>query len=549
MDTTEPGLAACGIVKRFAGVPALAGVSITVRPGEVVGLVGHNGAGKSTLLKVLAGVHRADEGTVFVDGKAVSFTCPAAALNCQVATVYQELSLLPNLTVTQNIFLGHEHTSSGILRRAAMRQEACELVESFALDVDVTRPLGYYPVATRQLLEIAVAIHRQARYLLLDEPTTSLEGEQVDRLLARIGELACQRNIGVLLVNHKLDELYAVSQHVVALVDGKVRIDANVATVSRDEVVRAIVGDDDGDGLATDDLAPLPLSPAAAGNAAAGEVGNTYAGAAKNATDTAGVQGSPIRSEAACIAPSHASASTTLEVRNLRTSVLNDVSVMARSGQVLGIYGLIGSGRTEFLRTLVGLDQVLGGEISVLAKPYKPKNPAQAQDAGLVYLTEERKSDGIVGGLDSVTNVVLPILRNFTRLGVLDVRAMRKTAHSYLEQLRVIGNRNAPTVRLSGGNQQKVLIARALAQQPQVLLLDEPTKGVDIGVKAEIHRIMRALAHERGLTVVFVSSEEEEILEAADDVLVFVGGCCDGASVSASQLTAAELRRRAWSGV
>ncbi|WP_024285962.1 sugar ABC transporter ATP-binding protein [Cellulomonas sp. KRMCY2] len=504
----DGGLRAHDVIKRYSGVPVLKGVSVAVRPGQVVGLVGHNGAGKSTLLRILAGATNPDGGRLEVDGQALALASPADALEAGIATVYQELSLLPNLTVTQNVFLGTESARAGIMLREDMRRRAQDLIERFELKLDVDRRLGDYPVATRQLLEIAIATHRDAKYLLLDEPTTSLEGDQVERFLAKVRSLANDEGLGILFVDHKLDELYSVASDIVALVDGEVRISGCVDAVSRADVVQAIAGPDHRP-LAGRGASSVPEAPDATRN--------------------------PVDDRPAA-----------LEVRELRTPVLQGVSLRAHPGRVLGLYGLVGSGRTEFLRALVGLDAAASGDIELRGCPYHPRNPAAAQRAGLVYLTEERKIDGIVPGLDSATNVALPILGSFTRLGFLDHRAMRRGASSYLDQLRVLGNRNAPVVSLSGGNQQKVLLARALAQEPTVLLLDEPTKGVDLGVKAEIHRIIRALAHDEGLTVVLVSSEEDEILEVSDDVVIFAHGRCTGELLPAAALSPSQLRHAAW---
>ncbi|PZG40897.1 hypothetical protein C1I98_22440 [Spongiactinospora gelatinilytica] len=241
-----------------------------------------------------------------------------------------------------------------------------------------------------------------------------------------------------------------------------------------------------------------------------------------------------------------ADAEPSLRVRDLRTPSLAGVTLDAYPGRVLGVYGLIGSGRTEFLRGLVGLDRIDGGRVELYGEPYRPRSPAHARRAGVVYLTGERKIDGIVPQLDCATNVVLPVLSTFTRFGVLDRRAMADRAARLMDQLRVRGNRAAPVVGLSGGNQQKVLLARTLAQEPRLLLLDEPTKGVDIGVKDEIHRLLRRLAADEGMTVIVVSSEEEEILDVADDVVTFAHGRCDGVTRPASELSPAALRHTAW---
>ena len=513
------GLEASGIGKYFSGVPALAGVSIAVRPGQVVGLAGHNGAGKSTLLKVLSGVYRPDEGAIFLNGEPIELSSPRAALARGIATVHQELSLLPNLSVTQNVFLAQERTRAGILQRESMRLEAQAMVDRFGLDIDVTRPVGDYPVATRQLLELAIATHRSAQYLLLDEPTTSLEADQVDQLLATVRNLAAEHGVGIILIDHKLDELYAVADHLVALVDGRVRIDGPAQTVSREAMVRSIAGDE-----AVTQMPPQP-GPADAAGAAPG------AGA---------------RAAKAAAAPAAPAGEIALAVRRLRTKTLADINLTAQRGRILGIYGLVGSGRTEFLRTLVGLDAVLGGEIELMGRPYHPRNPAAAQKAGVVYLTEERKRDGIVPPLDSMMNVSLPVLSRFQRFGFLHYGSLRRSANEYLDTLRVRGDRTQSITRLSGGNQQKILFARALAQQPSVLLLDEPTKGVDIGVKGDIHRMVRQLAADKQMTVLLVSSEEEEILEVADDVVVFVGGACDGEARPAQEMNATQLRHAAW---
>lgn len=506
MVMDQSGWRAEGIVKIYSGIQVLKGVSISLRPGEVVGLVGHNGAGKSTLLKCLSGAVTPEAGSISLDGEELHLTSPQDALRRGISTVYQELALLPNLTITENIFLGEELTKGGALDRRGMRKVARDLTSQFNLDVDVDRRLGDYPVATRQLLEIAVATHRDAKFLLLDEPTTSLESAQVEQFLALVRELSKERGIGVLLIDHKMSELYAVADRIVALVDGEVRIDADVASVSEEAVVEAITG----------------------------EPATTVGAEHRVATVTD--------------APPPPLGEAVLRVDHLRNRDLEDVSLTAHAGRVLGIYGLIGSGRTEFLRTLIGLGTVDSGRIQLFGKDYFPRNPADAQRRGIAYLTEERKIDGIIPLRDSISNAILPVIERYTESGfLLQPQRLNAAGNEYMDKVRVRGSREAPVASLSGGNQQKVLLARVLAQEPKVLLLDEPTKGVDIGVKVEIHRMLRALASEQGLTVIVVSSEEEEVLAVADDVTIFSDGYCSGETKPASSLTDADLRKAAWS--
>lgn len=506
MTASDRALSLSAIIKSFNNVKVLKGIDLDIPAGAVTGLVGHNGAGKSTLMRVLSGAHEPDSGTVTVDGKKMHLGSPTASLAAGISTVYQELSLLPNLTVMQNVFLGREVLRAGNLAKAVMRQRTRVLAERLNLDVDPDVKLARYPVATRQLLEVAIAIERDARYLLLDEPTTSLEGSQVEHFLETVRGLARQEELGVLFVNHKLDELYEIADHIVALVDGEIRISGKASEVDRESVVQAIAGDEvhaseDGEVLIADRVDAPPPPP---------------------------------------------EAQPALEVKKLRGPSLSDVSLQAVPGRVLGIYGLIGAGRTELMRTIVGLDRVHEGEITLHGERYAPASPADAQRRGIVYLTEERKFDGIVGGLDATTNVLLPVVSHYRRFGLLDKAQMRKDAAQLMDRMRVRGDRTLPVERLSGGNQQKVLLARVLAQRPSILLLDEPTKGVDIGVKTEIHKLLRSLAHDDGLTVVVVSSEEEEIIELADDVVTLASGTCDGTSRRASELSTVELRHEAW---
>lgn len=487
------------ITKDYSGVPVLLGVSLTLKPGQIVGLVGHNGAGKSTLLKVLSGAHRQSSGELTIGGQPVEFQSPSEAIARGVSTVYQELSLLPNLTVAQNVWLGREKKKGGFtLDMAAMREGAQRLLDEFDLPIDVDRTVGSYPVAVRQLLEIAIASSRETQFLLLDEPTTALEGDQISDLLRYIRKLADERGIGVLIINHKLDELYGVADRITALMNGRVLLDAPADTVDRKAVISAIAGADHGS----------------------------------------------VTSERQQEITDHQQVMT---VHNLKGILLNGVSFDVRSAEILGIYGLGGSGRSETLRAIAGITPAVSGEVYMAdGHPFLPRTPAESMKKGIAFLTEERKSDGIVPQMSSVLNAALPVFKRFSRFARLDDGAMRKNADELLTSMALTGDPHGPITSLSGGNQQKVLIARVLMQNPDVLLLDEPSKGVDIGAKSDIHTLLRKLAHQEGKAVVMVTSEEEEILDVADRVLVFAEGRVVAGPTDVSELSISALRTLAW---
>lgn len=486
------------ITKSYGPVEVLKGVSFSMAPGEVVGFVGHNGAGKSTLLKIMSGAHAASGGTLKVKGDEVQFSSPRESIEAGVSTVYQELSLLPNLTVVQNVWLGRELSGPTGLDIKAMRRGAQELVDTFGIDVDVDRKVGSYPVATRQLLEIAIAASKDTSCLLLDEPTTALEGEQISELMQYLRGLADKRGIGILLVNHKLDELYEVADRIVALMDGRIILDEDVATVDRNQVIAAIAGEEAAAALKVRQEVQLPP------------------------------------------------ATPYFAVEDMRNKMLKGVSFKASKGRVLGIYGLGGSGRSETLRAIAGIDSVYSGTVTVGETTFSPTNPANSMKHGIAFLTEERKQDGIVPLMNSVMNAGLPILSRFSTWSVLDKSKLGKYVGTLLSFLKLHGDPNAPITSLSGGNQQKVLLARVLGQDPNVLLLDEPTKGVDIGVKTEIHQVLRDLAHTEDLVVIMVSSEEEEILDVSDEVIVFGGGTVTAGPIPVADLSISALRELAW---
>jgi ABC-type sugar transport system ATPase subunit len=386
-----------------------------------------------------------------------------------------------------------------------MEQETRELLERFELEIDPLMKLADLGVA-RQLVEIAVAVHRKMRFLLLDEPTASLEVRQVNRLLEWLRNLARREKVGILLIGHKVTEMFAVSDRITALIDGRVALSNSVNAVTRADLMAAITG--------------------------------------KEAEREVPTVGAPVQRIIAAEREK-----PTLVVRDLQTVHLSRVNLTARPGRVLGLYGLVGSGRSRFLRALIGMEPVVDGSIMLFDRPYEPKSPRHAARRGIVLVTEDRKKDGFIPQLDAKLNVALPVLKDFVTFEWLRRGLIRLDTSIALQHVQIRGNLDGPMARLSGGNQQKVLFARAIRQKPKLLLLDEPTKGVDIGAKNEIHRIIRRLAEENHeVLVLVVSSEEEEILGIADDVVIFRAGSCDGSVYDPATLGLRDgsLRSLAW---
>ncbi|MCS5720637.1 sugar ABC transporter ATP-binding protein [Herbiconiux sp. CPCC 203407] len=518
---TGEGLLVDGISKSYGPTNALTDVSLAIRPGRVTALIGHNGAGKSTLLRSLSGAEVPDSGSIRIDGEAQSFTGPRDASTAGIACVYQELSLVDQLTVAQNIFLGQEQVSGGVLSRRQMNRRADELCAEYGITARATDLISSLPVAQRQMVEVARAINQKAKYILLDEPTTALEEQQVEHLLGIVRRLVDEQGIGVLLVDHKLDEVFAVADHVIGLSGGRIVLDGSVEDVDRAAVIEAIVGDH-GSG---------PVDTAAVAAIVGDGLGETSLESVETVSEAARARefGAPV-----------------LEATGLSGNNLHGVDLTVHAGEILGIYGLVGSGRTRFLRTVYGAFPLAEGSLKLLGKPFRPKSPAQAIKAGVAFLSEERKFDGFVPQMSSIENVVLPVLGKYIRGGVLRWRALKGSADDVLSQVSIRGQVSAPITSLSGGNQQKALFARATLQAPLLLLLDEPTKGVDIGAKREIYGIIRTLAAEKNVAVIVVSSEEEELTELADSIAVFRGGSCDGVVYPRSSVTAAQLRELAW---
>lgn len=494
--TSDGAYRASRITKSFAGVGVLHGVDFVVRPGTIHGLFGHNGAGKSTLLKILAGAQPQDDGALSIAGRAITLASPRDALEQGIACVYQELRLISNLTVAENLFLGRELRRNGLKDGNGMAAYTQSLLDGYGLRTAASARVGALSHPEKQMVEVIANLDRKARFLFLDEPTTALDGGQAASLLAAIRRIALERQIGVVLVSHKLDEVLGVCDEATVLSGGRVILHAEREKLKKETIVDAIVGD-------AHHAGPARLSRAPAD-------GKTF-----------------------------------LEVRGLVGRRLSGVTLAAKTGEVLGVYGLVGSGRTRFLRSLFGTEPVTGGEILIDGKRYEPRSARDALAAGIALLTEERKRDGFIPLMSAYENVVLSTLKRYRMNGLIDHAAAARSARHTLARIGTRGRLDAPIKSLSGGNQQKVLFGRIIEQDARLILLDEPTKGVDIGAKQDIYEIIRSLADE-GRCVVVVSSEEEELLEIADRVTVFHHGRCEYAPVPVSDVTLAALRQAAW---
>jgi ABC-type sugar transport system ATPase subunit len=508
----EKTLEAVDIVKRFGDTLALSQVSLELKSGEIHGLVGHNGAGKSTLLRIFSGSIKPDSGILLKDGNSITLNEPMEALKLGVATVYQELSLLPNLTIAENAFLGFEISKFPFLERRRMEEQTKELLKRFDLEISPRELLGELSVAQRQLIEIAIAVHRRASFLLLDEPTSSLEANQINRALELIETLAEQEKIGILFIGHKIDELLKVSHKLTALTDGKVTLYKERKDFNREEIVNAVIG-------------------TARTNRQTFSVPSQESYEPKQTGDLT-VQDK----ERECV----------LEVDNIKSRYLKGIKLRLKKNKVLGIYGLVGSGRSRFLRTLIGVEPMDRGFVNLFGVAYTPNNPRKAAEAGIVYLTEDRKLNGFIPQMSARKNVLLPVLGEYSKSGWLNLRALDREAINILSNLRVLGDTAGSMIQLSGGNQQKVLFARAVRQNPKILLLDEPTKGVDIGAKNEIYGLISHLTRDKNISIIMVSSEEEEILRVSDEIVIFKQGGCDGTVYLPSEMDEKKLRTLAW---
>ena len=486
MSEAVPLLAMRGIVKSFPGVKALRGVDLTLGTGEVVALLGENGAGKSTLMKVLGGAHQADEGTITIDGQVTPFYSPQDSRRAGVAVIYQEFNLVPGLTATENIFLGQEETRAGFIAQAPERERATALFQRLGVEIDLDLPCRRLTTAQQQLVEIAKALAFDARIIVMDEPSAALTSHEVERLFVIIRELKRQ-GIGVIYVSHRLDEIFAITDRVVVLRDGINVGERPTNQITRNEMIEMMVGRELKD---------------------------------------------EFPSRASAVGPPR------LEVSHLtRGRAVQDVSFTVHRGEILALTGLVGAGRTETVRLIFGADRRESGEIRLDGKLLAINSPRDAIQAGLGLLTEDRKLQGLVLGHSVRENFGLPNLERLSHRGFVQLTQERKEFAGYVEQLTIkVSDQEQRAGNLSGGNQQKVVLAKWLARNSEVLIFDEPTRGIDVGAKFEIYLLMNALVA-AGKSIVMISSELPEVLGMADRILVMHEGRVTGEITDARHAT------------
>jgi len=475
---TRPGISVQldGITKQYPGVTALKGVSLDVRAGEVHAIVGENGAGKSTLIKVLAGAVEPTSGTITVDGVTQSQLTPASAQDLGIAVIYQEFTLVPTLNAAENVFLGHYIRRGAVLDRKRMYAEAQRLFARLGVDLDPRVLVQDLTTGFQQIVEIAKALSRNARLLIMDEPSAPLTNTEVDAMYRVVDALKAE-GMTIIYISHRMEEIFRLSDRVTTLRDGQHIATENTLDTSRGQLIRLMVGRELTEGYPTRDLTP-------------GEV--------------------------------------SLRVQGLTGNGVSDISFEARRGEILGFAGLIGAGRTELMQLLFGAERIEAGEVSLHGRSVISRSPIQAIGNRIALVPEDRKRHGLVLEFSIQQNITLPLLRLLSSSTVLRRRKERDLAAEYMRDLRIKAPSASEIVgNLSGGNQQKVVLAKWLATQPEVLIFDEPTRGIDVGARAEIYQIMNRLAAE-GKTILMISSDMEELIGMADRIVVLREGVQQG---------------------
>jgi rhamnose transport system ATP-binding protein len=473
-DGRTPLLSLQNAAKSFGAVHAIVDASIDLYGGEVHGLVGENGAGKSTLVKILAGVHQPDSGQLLVNGTPTMLHGPAAAQEAGIAVIYQEPTLFPDLTAAENIFMGRQPLRRGRrIDARQMREQARNLFERLGVRLDPARLCRGLSIADQQIIEIAKALSLQARVIVMDEPTAALSAAEVARLFD-VARTLRESGAAVLFISHRLEEVFEICQRVTVMRDGRQILTRELAGLTADDLVRAMVGRELDDRPGEDHAGP-------------GEI--------------------------------------VLQVGRLtREGVFTDVSFDVRAGEIVALAGLVGSGRSEVARAVFGIDRYDAGSVSLQGRPLRRSSPTSAMAAGVAFVPEDRRQQGLVMDMSVQQNMALASLGRLRHLGIISSKAERNFAADWSLRLRIkFGRLTDPVSQLSGGNQQKVVLAKWLGRQPSLLIVDEPTRGIDIATKAEVHRLLSELAR-TGVAILMISSELPEVLRVGDRILVMREG-------------------------
>ena len=470
---SAPTIELLDIHKSFGSTPVLEGVSMELFPGEVHSLMGENGAGKSTLVKIMAGLHQPDKGILRVEGRDTFFHSTAQAQHAGVAVIYQEPTLFPDLSIAENIFMGRQPTGRwGSIDYAKMSRAVSQQLAQLGVSLRPEDPVLGLSIADQQIVEIIKALTFDAKVLIMDEPTAALSAEEVRRLFQVVERLR-KKGVALMFVSHRLEEVFEISQRITVMRDGHVVSSAPAEQFTPDDVVRKMVG------RSLDALYPKEdVKP--------GEV--------------------------------------VLSVKNLRRAgVFKDISFNVRRGEIVGLAGLVGAGRSEVARAIFGIDRLDSGEISVEGHPLSQLSPQMAMDAGIGFVPEDRQQQGLVMELSVLHNATLTVLGRLKRFGLISQQQEKKIAAEWTSRMRLKGHIEEPVNILSGGNQQKVVLAKWLATQPKFLIVDEPTRGIDVGAKSEVHRTLSHLA-KAGMGILMISSDMPEVIGMADRVLVMHEG-------------------------
>jgi ribose transport system ATP-binding protein len=473
----DPILEMRNITKSFAGVQALKDVSFRCQPGAVHALVGENGAGKSTLMKILAGAYQPDSGEIVYRGQHYSQLTTREAQANGIAIIHQELNLLPYMTVAENIFLGREPmTGAGLVDTRRMKTDAEALLQRLGVGMDVRQQVGELTVARQQMVEIAKALSQEVQLIVMDEPSAILAGHELEMLFEIIESLV-QQNVTVIYISHRLDEVFQIAKRVTVMKDGRVVGTKEIGDLTRPELVQMMVG------RSLDEVFPKAVT----------------------------ARGKPV-----------------LVAEHLSNDIVQDVSLTLYAGEILGVAGMVGSGRTELARALFGADPLHSGTLQLNGQPVRFQSPVQAVQHGVALVPEDRKTQGLFMELPIRTNLTLTILDKITRALTIQKRMEVEAVQQARQDMSIAMASDAMEVQfLSGGNQQKVVLAKWLATQPAVVILDEPTRGIDVGAKFEIYQLMRQLT-ERGVAILMISSELPEILGMSDRIVVMHDGALVG---------------------